>query len=202
MPSAYQYYELDLNRHTETCAMVARRQNWQGFDEYAFTEPGYVSSWPDGVSTTVDFVVAEGYTEHLTDYLAIPPRLGAVSYRSRVIIESLAPQAVQFLPIQAFHRADGRRLGTYWIMNVLRMVAGLNFKHTKWIGDPSPPSSETAVANILKPALIGEAIKAHHLFRLVVNGSPYRLFASEELRQALVAANAADGFGFEPVLVV
>ncbi len=201
MSSAASFYRVDLDRRT-TCAMIAREQNWQGFDEYAFTEPGYVTSWPNGASTKVDFVVEERHTERLMDYLDIPPRLVAVSSQARSIIESVATGSVQFLPILAFHRADGRSLGTYWVMNVLDIVSGLSFPHTKWIGHPSTPAHETAVANILRPALVGEAVKGHHLFRLMVNRRPFRLFASEQLRQALIADNAADGFGFERVLVI
>jgi hypothetical protein len=197
------WYRIDLDRDA-SCSMIASRVDWGDFDWRRLNRLGRIDAWPADATAHVAFVVEEGSSERATDYLDIPSvTIPAISGRARRAIESVVgPTRVQFLPIELFAKADLRTLGNYWVVNVLDSVAGLSFERTKWIGKPSTAGQINARDNILRAVIAGRIVHGHDLFRLDVNGLPFRLFASERLRDAIADADSADGFEFEPVLVV
>ncbi|HNS38492.1 MAG TPA: hypothetical protein PKM01_11970, partial [Anaerolineaceae bacterium] len=155
-------------------------------------------SWPEDVS-----VLVSG-TEPV-DFLLCTPYIEIVSNRAKDVIEDLANDEVEFLPVEVFFE-DGKPYMPmkYWAINILLTLDALDWEQTIWT-DPSPPRRDNPLAalSIIKPCLLAKNIENHHFFRIrVASRVDSPKYISRELKQRLENKKFVLGMEFGPIKAI
>lgn len=155
-------------------------------------------SWPEDVS-----VLVSG-TEPV-DFLLCTPYIEIVSSRAKDVIEDLANDEVEFLPVEVFFE-DGKPYMSmkYWAINILLTLDALDWEQTIWT-DPSPPRRDDPLAalSIIKPCLFAKNIENHHFFRIrVASRVDSPKYISRELKQRLENKKFVLGMEFGPIKAI
>ncbi|MEM5774853.1 MAG: DUF1629 domain-containing protein, partial [Anaerolineaceae bacterium] len=151
-------------------------------------------TWPEDVT-----VVVSG--DQPVDYFS-GFDFDVVSDRVRDIIIAKWPDNVEFLPVQIVRQENGERLGPYWVINVLKIIEGLDEENTYWARGAPPAAEEQYPAlGIIKFALKESLVRNEGIFGVSIRGQ-IRIgakFINYELKRDLEKADARLGMSFAPV---
>ena len=102
---------------------------------------------------------------------------------------------VQLLPVQAVSKENGDEIGTYSVLNILRLFDALDLKHSIHFYHGKSEEYLSVVEYALKKDQIGK----NHIFRLNKPSDP--IFVSEKFRE-IAKKNKIKSFGFAKVKMV
>lgn len=191
VPNSYMFED-----HPEFISRIKTEINPE-FDQFkvSFGRKRILEDWPKNVT-----VYFSGWRN--SDYGYCTPYIQIVSDRAKRIIEEVAEDQVEFLPVKSvFEDPKADQSMKFWAINVINIVDALDWDSTVWSKSP-PPSREDpdAYSWIIKPCFYSNKIINQHIFRYEVNGNVKSSFyVSNELRQRLIKAKCFIGIEFAPV---
>lgn len=154
--------------------------------------------WPEDVKI---FVIGS----QSVDLLLCTPHINIVSDRAREVIQNLAPDDVEFLPVKVFGQ-NGKEYNqmAYWAIYVLRVVDPLDWVHTKWTTPFSPSKDDpSAYMKIIKPCFFADKIRDINFFRLEVGGKIRgSMYISSVLADAVTTSGCSVGMEFTPIKTI
>lgn len=163
-----------------------------GIDEYAIYDGKFFEEWREDLTfyyNPLEGNIPKGYLATNLGWLI-------VSNRCKTILDEMNVTNVQYLPIKIKSIADESELNSYWIINILGQINGLNL-------DTSVYSyfelDDEKILNVIKYGLIKSAIGNLHIFRLKESKIP--VFVSEEVKKAF-KEKEINGFDLLEVSVI
>lgn len=188
------YYKLRMD-DSDPRAIVCIERDEKGFDVYRLYKGKWIDDWPEGITFYVK-------GEHPEDYLLGGLGWVAISENVRQSLNKCGVTEGQFLPIQVIHKETGNKIGSYWILNVLKVVEALDPERTRWLNPHTKETDEFPTLNIIKEALRREALKGVDIFLLGIKGQITRsVYISEYLKQCLEKEKTTKGLKFIPIPV-
>ncbi len=182
-----QYYNLTFSEVRG--GLIVYQDDFKGFDKNLLTEGNPTTDWPSDVTLYVK-------GKNPTDYLFYPlSPWFTISKKAKVAVEEANIEGIQFLPVHVVHKSEIEIPG-YVIVNVLTVVAALDYEHTTWM-TPDRERVTYPQLNIMEEALQRKKIEEFEIFRLVELKT--EVYVSIKFKECLERKNATVGFGFMPV---
>jgi hypothetical protein len=169
-------------------AFIARNYDFQGFNEDTLSESQYISTWPLNVR-----ILVKGKNPVDNLFCPLKPWL-LVSKKVRKIFEDNMIQGIQFLPV-IIELQNGFELPGYSILNIIRLISGLDYEHTTWLTDQKW-NVEYPQLDIFEIALTQTLVDGNDIFR--IKQSQTEVFISKRVKSLLVAEKVS-GFTFIPI---
>ncbi len=182
-----QYYNLTFSEVRG--GLIVYQDDCRGVNKDLLTEGAPITNWPSDATLYV-----KGKTT--TDYLFYPlSPWFTISKKAQIALQEANIDGIQYLPIHVVHKS-GIEIPGYVIVNVLTVVAALDYEHTVWM---TPDRERVAYPqlNILEEALQRKKIEGFDIFRLVELKT--QVYVSKYFSECLERKNATVGFGFMPV---
>jgi len=181
------YYSLTFNEVHE--GLIVYQDDFKGIDKDLLSEGVPITDWSSGASLYVN-------GKNPTDFLFYPlAPWFTISKKAREVLEEAHIGGIQFLPIHVFHKS-GIEIPGYVIVNVLTVVAALDYEHTTWLTREREHIPYPQL-NIFEEALQRKKIEGLDIFRLVELKT--QIYISQYFKECLERKNVAIGFGFMPV---
>lgn len=169
--------------------LIVYKGDFKGFNKDLLTEGAPITDWPPDVTLYVK-------GKNPTDYLFYPlSPWFTISKKAQIALEEANIEGIQFLPIHVLHKS-GIEIPGYAIVNVLTVVAALDYEHTDWM-TPDRERVPYPQLNILEEALQRKKIDGLEIFRLAELKT--QVYVSKYFKECLERKKATVGFGFIPV---
>jgi hypothetical protein len=196
------YYRFSED-NTAPSIMICNIMDLKGFQRSRLRQGRWIDDWPEDVTAPTGFAATKrGHApEALTDYVIAGTIDSAlISERAMTALAHCKLNAAQFLPVKVVHYNTDVFLATYYAINPLHIVHGLNYQRTQWRGTSRSPGDPKASEGILKAVLDLDKVKGLDFFFLAVhdkiNG---KMLISKAVKHCLEAASATNGIKFRPV---
>lgn len=166
--------------------------------QLSFGRGKLIQDWPENVT-----VYFSGW--RCADYQICPSLIEIVSDRTKKVIEEVAEDQVEFLPVKSvFEDPKADQSMKFWAINVINIVDALDWDSTVWSKNPRPSREDPdAYSWIIKPRFYANKIENQHIFRYEIAGKvDSSIFVSNELRQRLIKAKCFIGIEFAPVKTI
>ncbi|OGO38936.1 MAG: hypothetical protein A2W35_16965 [Chloroflexi bacterium RBG_16_57_11] len=182
-----QYYNLTFSEVHG--GLIVYQDDFKGVDKDLLTKGAPIMDWP---SDTTLFVKGRNPTDYL--FYPLSPWF-TISKKAQIALEDANIKGIQFLPIHVVHKS-GIEIPGYAIVNVLTVVAALDYVHTIWM-TPDRERVTYPQLNILEEALQKKKVEGFEIFRLVELKT--QVYISKYFKECLERKNATVGFDFMPV---
>jgi len=169
--------------------LIVYQDDFKGVNKDLLTEGAPITDWP---SDAILYVKGKKPTDYL--FYPLSPWF-TISKKAQIALEEENIEGIQFLPIHVVHKS-GIEIPGYAIVNVLTVVAALDYEHTAWM-TPDRERVTYPQLNILEEALQRKKIEGFDIFRLVELKT--QVYVSKYFKECLDRKNATVGFGFMPV---
>jgi hypothetical protein len=181
------YYNLTFREVRK--GLIVYVDDFKGLDKDLLTEGNTITDWPSDATLYVK-------GKNPTDYLFYPlSPWFTVSKKAQAALEKANIDEIQFLPVHVVHKS-GIEIPGYAIVNVLTVIAALDYEHTAWM-TPDRENVTYPQLNILEEALQRIKIEESEIFRLVELKT--QVYVSKYFKECLERKNASVGFGFMPI---
>jgi hypothetical protein len=190
MAREIKYYELWISLNKKSQGMVPQGRQGE-IDSNAFDKDKLIREWPSNIVFSMKML-------REPDDIFVPGLCPwAISGRAKQIFERYDQGQVQYLPVSVIDVSDGKEIGPYWILNVLKVIEGVDYEHTRWVDPILREKDEYPSLNILQEALRREAVSGAHIFRLSIFGKSSReVYVSSVLKQSLEKEGASKQISF------
>lgn len=173
-------------------AAIARQWDLRGVDPWIVLHGTPIYEWPADITFLADGQRAED-------------RLGCaltgwelVSDRVRRSLVNCTVHGVQFLPVSVLWLHNRESVGQYWLLNITRQVAALDWDRSRWLIPEAPEKALHPILNVVQVVLQRSEIRDTDFFRLIVNEPTTRVYVSHKVVTCLHEASASSGFKFLP----
>lgn len=171
--------------------LIVYQDDFKDMDKGILTEGTPIINWPYDVTLYVKGKIP-------TDYLFSPLSSWFIlSNRAQRAIEEANIKGIQILPVHIKHKS-GIELPGYAIINVLTVLAALDYEHTSWV-TPAREHVSYPQLNILEEALQLRKIKGFDIFRLAEQKT--NIYVSQYFKESLERKNATIGLCFIPISI-
>jgi hypothetical protein len=185
------YYKLLLDDSNQNDIVCYCKDSY-GFEQYHLKEGKWIKNWNENL--TFFFNPSEGSRE--TDYLANDLGWFLVSSKLKNLLQELANNEIQFLPVTVVNSENNGLLEGYSVANVLSVLDVLNFDFSDY---SVIELDDEKVYSIKKYAINQNNVTEFHIFK--IEGAEIPIFVSEVFKD-MVSKNRFTGCDFLEVKAI
>ncbi|MCL2082681.1 MAG: hypothetical protein FWH04_05550 [Oscillospiraceae bacterium] len=186
------YYEMFADSENADNYMRCLGHNTYNVDDYATSSGEIITGW----NIEITFICDNSDERLHRDYLTSDFGWYIVSKRFRGVVEDLARDSIQYLPIKLIRSDINQIDDTYMVANVIDIVDAFDLKKSK---HKTIRAYGEKIHMVEDYALREKSLEGHHIFKL--KGETIPTFVSEKFKDTLQQNNIM-GFAFLEVKLV